>query len=76
MGNERGEKESLKTVKRLDSQKNKQSHAGINAEQPTQSYMEYTALKRQRHPSEKLTSDVCGCDVESNCPVMEAGVVY
>ncbi len=68
-------RETLKRVKRPDSERNKQSHTGINAEQPTQSYMEYSALKRQRHPSEKLTSNVCGCDVESNCPVMEAGVV-
>lgn len=25
--------------------------------------------------SGKLTSNVCECDVEANCPVMEAGVV-
>ncbi len=68
-------KETLKRVKRPDSARNKQNHTSINAEQPTQSDMEQRALKRQRHPSGKRTSNVCGCDVESNCPVMEAGVV-
>lgn len=53
------------------SERNKQSRA----EQPTQIYMEFSALERQRHPNEKLTSNVCECDVESNYPVMEAGVV-
>lgn len=62
-------------MKRPDSNRNKQSRPGINAEQPTHSCMEYSALTRQSHSSEKLTTNVCECDVEANCLVMEAGVV-